>query len=136
MAHITGQGNYTSKLNPTLGAPPAGIAEFFSALNIFLSITATAGNGLTLIALKNVSFIHPPTKLFFRCLAITDLCVGLIVHPLSATIMIFLTINMNVNVLNGLFKIWGALTVTLCGISVVSTTAINVDRLLALSLGQ
>ena len=135
MAHITGQGNYTSKLNPALGAPPAGIAEFFSALNIFLSIAATVGNALILIALKNVSSIHPPTKLFFRCLAVTDLCVGLIVHPLSATIMIFLTINMNVNVLNCLFKIWGALTVTLCGLSVASSTAISVDRLLALSLG-
>ena len=135
MAHITGQGNYTSKLNPALGAPPAGIAEFFSALNIFLSIAATVGNALILIALKNVSSIHPPTKLFFQCLAVTDLCVGLIVHPLSATIMILLTINMNVNVLNYLFKIWGALTVTLCGLSVASSTAISVDRLLALSLG-
>ena len=34
-----------------------------------------------------------------------------------------------------LFKIWGALTVTLCGLSVASSTAISVDRLLALSLG-
>ena len=49
--------------------------------------------------------------------------------------MIFLTINMNVDLLNYVFKIWGVLTVTLCGLSVASSTAISVDRLLALSLG-
>ena len=51
----------------------------FSALNIFLSITATLGNALILIALHKVSSIYPPRKLFFRCLAVTDLEVGLIV---------------------------------------------------------
>ena len=135
MANFIGQEIYTSKLNQTLSAPPAGIAEFFSALNIFLSITAAVGNALILIALKNVFSIHPPTKLFFRCLAVTDLCVGLIVQPLFATYFILLTINMNENVLYHVFQINGALTVTLCGLSVASSTAISVDRLLALSLG-
>ena len=82
MANFTGKGNYTSKLNQALSAPPAAIAEFFSALNIFISITAALGNALILIVLKNVSSIHPPTKLFFRCLTVTDLFVGLIVQPL------------------------------------------------------
>ena len=135
MANFIGQENYTSKLNQTLSVPPAGIAEFFSALNIFLSITAAVGNALILIALKNVFSIHPLTKLFFRCLAVTDLCVGLIVQPLFATYFILLTINMNENVLYHVFQINGALTVTLCGLSVTSSTAISVDRLLALSLG-
>ena len=136
MANFTGQENYTSKLNQTLShVSPAGIADFFSALNIFLSITAAVGNALILIALKNVSSIHPPTKLFFRCLAVTDLGVGLIVQPFFATYIIFLTININENVLYHVFQINGALTVTLCGLSVAATTAISVDRLLALLLG-
>ena len=135
MANFTAQGNYTSKLNQTLSAPPAGIAEIFSALNIFQSITAAVGNALILISLKNVSSIHPPTKLFFRCLAVTDLCVGLIVQPLFATNIIFSTIKMNENVLYHVFNIWGALTVGLCSLSVATTTAISVDRLLALLLG-
>ena len=106
MANITGEGNYTSKLNQTLNASPAGMLEFFSALNIFLSITSAVGNVLILIALKNVSSIHPPTKLFFRCLAVTDLYVGLIVQPLYATYIMSLIIKMNVNVLHYVYKVF------------------------------
>ena len=137
MANFAGQGNYASKLNQTLmiSEPPAGIAEFFSALNIFLSITATMGNALLLLALKNVSSIHPPTKLFFLCLAVTDVCVGLIAQPLFAACMIFLTIKINVNVLYYVSRTWVALSVTLCGVSGLTSTAISVDRLLALLLG-
>ena len=135
MANITGEGNYTSKLNQALSAPPPGIAEFFSALNIFLSITAAVGNVLILIALKNVSSIHPPTKLFFGCLAVTDLCVGLIAQPLYATFIMSRIIKINVNVLYYVFKIYGASGFILCGVSTLTSTAISVDRLLALLLG-
>ncbi|XP_078384646.1 adenosine receptor A3-like [Oculina patagonica] len=129
MANFTGEGNYTSKLNQAL----IGI-EFFSALNIFLSITATVGNALILVALKNVSSIYPPTKLFFRCLAVTDLCVGLIVQPLYATSILSLIIEMNVNVLYYVHNVWGATTFILCGVSGSTSSAISVDRLLALLL--
>ncbi|CAH3045789.1 unnamed protein product, partial [Pocillopora meandrina] len=44
--------------------------------------TATLGNVLILIALNKVTSICPSTKLLFRCLAVTDLCVGLITQPL------------------------------------------------------
>ena len=135
MANITGEGNYTSKLNQALSASQAGIVEFFSALNIFLSITAAVGNALILIALKNVSSIHPQTKLFFRCLAVTDLCVGLIVQPLYATYIMSRTIQMNVNVLYYVHNIYGASSMILCSVSVLTSTAISVDRLLALLLG-
>ncbi|XP_078342595.1 adenosine receptor A3-like [Oculina patagonica] len=135
MANFTGEGNYTSKLNQALSAPPAGIVEFFSALNIFLSITAAVGNALILVALKNVSSIHPPTKLFFRCLAVTDLCVGLIVQPIYATRIISRIIKMNVNVLFYVYNINAASSYILCGVSVFTSTAISVDRLFALLLG-
>ena len=139
MANFTGQGNDTSKLqklSQTLSASPAGIAEFFSALNIFLSITAAVGNALILVALKNVFSIYPPTKLFFRSLAVTDFCVGLIAQPLFATYIIFRIIKMNVNVLYHVSGIWRAvLDITLCGISTLASTAISVDRLLALLPG-
>ncbi len=135
MVNFTVEGNYTSKLNQTLSAPQAGIAEFFSALNIFLSITAAVGNALILIALKNVSSIHLPTKLFFRCLAVTDLCVGIIIQPLYATLIMSLTIKINVNVLFYVYKVYGASSYILCGVSGLTSTAISVDRLLALLLG-
>ena len=130
MANITGEGNYTSKLN----APPAGIVEFFSALNIFLSITAAVGNVLILIAMKNVSSIHPVTKLFFRCLAVTDLCVGLIAQPLFATYIMSRIIKMNVNVLYYVYRVFKASGYILCGVSVLTLTAISEERLLALLL--
>ncbi|XP_078342588.1 adenosine receptor A3-like [Oculina patagonica] len=135
MANSTGEElNYTSKLNQALSAPPAGIVEFFSALNIFLSITAAVGNALILYALKNVYSIHPPTKLFFRCLAVTDLCVGLITQPLYVFYIMSLKIKMN-NVLYYANQISGASSYILCGVSGLTSTAISVDRLLALLLG-
>ena len=61
---------------------PSGVWVSLIALNIFPSIFATLGNVLILVALQKVSSIHPPTKLLFRCLAVTDLCVGLLGQPL------------------------------------------------------
>ena len=49
MANFTGEGNYTSKLNQALTAPPASKAEFGLAWNIFLSITTAVGNALILM---------------------------------------------------------------------------------------
>ncbi|CAH3173924.1 unnamed protein product, partial [Porites evermanni] len=75
---------------------------FLSALNIFLSIAAFLGNTLILVALHKETSLHPPSKLLYRNLAITDLCVG--------------------------YK-------KLCSVSLLTLTAISVDRLLALLLG-
>ena len=77
MANGIGDGNFTSKVYYILSAPPAVVIELFSALNIFLSIIASLGNVLILIALHKVSSIYSPTKLFFRCLSVIDLFVGL-----------------------------------------------------------
>ena len=49
---------------------------FIAVLNAFLSITAFLGNVLVLVALRKESSLHPPSKLLFRSLAVTDLCVG------------------------------------------------------------
>jgi len=69
---------------------PAGVAISLCALNTLLSVTASLGNALILFALHNVRTIHlqPPTKLLFRCLAVTDLCVALIKQPLFAIILL------------------------------------------------
>ena len=58
---------------------------YFSAVHIFLSITAFLGNFLILAALNKESSLHPPSKLLYRCLATTDLLVGLVSQPLFAT---------------------------------------------------
>ena len=58
---------------------------FLSALSIFLSVTAFLGNTLILAALHKETSLHPPSKLLYRNLAITDLLVGVIAEPLLVT---------------------------------------------------
>ena len=95
----------------------------------FLCITATLGNVLVLIALHKVSSICPPTKLMFRFLAVTDLCVGLISHPLSAVFLL------NSPRLNNIFFISFFVSSLILPVpSVLTSAAIAVDRLLALML--
>ena len=101
MENITRDGNVTSKSS-------AGVNEFLSALNILLSFTASLGNVLILIALHKVSSIHPPTKLLFRCLAVTDLCVGLVVHPLFATVQLSRITEVNEDVLYYMYEVYRA----------------------------
>ena len=54
---------------------------FLSIVNIFLSITAFLGNTLILVALHKETLLHPPFKLLYRNLAVTDFCVGAISEP-------------------------------------------------------
>ena len=110
----------------------AGVVTFFAALNIFLSITACLGNALILITLHKVSSIHPPTKLLFRCLAVTDLCVGLTAQPLLAVLCLLSTVLKVFKYVNDALN---ATSLILCGVSILTSTAISVDRLLALLLG-
>ena len=137
MANFTRDEHFITKMRRAVSTSPAGILEFFSAANIFLSITASVGNALILVILRKVSSIHPPTKHFYRCLAITDLCVGVIVQPLFGAYMInlFPTIDMNLRVFRYVYKVFGASSMMLCGLSVATSTAISVDRLLALLFG-
>ena len=108
---------------------PPGVDIFLIALNIFLSITATLGNVLILVALRNVSCIHPPTKLLFRCLAVTDLCVGLICQPL---LYVYLIIGKFIKELLYVYFFFYSVLLT---VSPLTSAAISVDRLLALLLG-
>ena len=107
---------------------------FLSALNIFFSVTAFLGNTLILVALHKETSLHPPSKLLYRNLAITDLCVGIIAEPLAVTYF--------ASVVKGRWDIcyyayWAVLysSVILCMVSLSTLTAISVDRLFALLLG-
>ena len=135
MTNITGDGNFTSKLNQLVLVSPLGTLALISALNIFLSITACLGNTLILISLHKVSSIYPPTKSLFRCLAVTDLSVGLTVQPLHVTLIMSPLIKIGVKELFMMSRIRDALGWCLCGVSILTSTAISVDRLLALLLG-
>ena len=107
------------------------IAEgMIAAVNILFSITSSLGNILILIALRKVTSLHPPTKLLFQCLAITDLGVGLTSQPLFATVLLIDSRNVNWSVILNNY-----LSIIFCGLSMNISTALSVDRLLALLLG-
>ena len=111
------------------------VEVFLLALNIFLAITASLGNALILNALPKVTSLHSPTKLLFGNLAVTDLCVGLISQPLFVTIRLSAVIKMNLDIQYYLMNIANAFDFILCGVSILTLSAISVDRLLALLLG-
>ena len=103
--------------------------------NVLMALTATAGNTLILVALNKVSSLHPSSKLLFRNLAATDLCVGVIAQPLYiGYVTLLLTENWKVcrHALVASFAM-GSL---LGAVSLPTLTAISVDRLLALLLRQ
>ena len=76
------------------------------------------------------------TKLLFACLATTDLCVGLFSQPLFVANMI-LNIdlaNADLGILSQMDEVVFISSYVLCGVSVLISTAISVDRLLVLLL--
>ena len=104
-------------------------------INIFLAITESLGNTLILIALHKVTSIYPSTKLLFRCLAVTDLLVGLV----STTVCNFslsLFTAWNVNTTATMIRRADVFFFSLLpAVSILTSAAISVDRLLALLLG-
>ena len=111
-----------------------GQLTFISVLNIFLSITAFLGNALVLVALRKESSLHPPSKLLLRNLATTDLCVGLIAEPLYVAYLMS-EVNEHWNICWFVMVTGFIVGSFLCFVSLLTLTAISVDRLLALLLG-
>ena len=107
---------------------------FTLVLNSFLSLTAFLGNALILTALHKESSLHPPSKLLLRCLATTDLCVGLIAEPLAVTSWMSV-VNEHWNICRFVQTVGPIIVHVLSGVSLWTLTAISVDRLLAMLLG-
>ena len=107
---------------------------FLSSVNIILSIAAFLGNTLILVALNKESSLHLPSKLLYRNLAITDLCVGIIVEPLYVTNWTSV-VKERWDICYYSLRTAAFSAYTLCVVSALTLTAISVDRLLALLLG-
>ena len=107
---------------------------YFSAVNIFFSITAFLGNFLILVALNQETSLHPPSKLLYRCLGTTDLLVGLVSQPLAVTYWMSL-VHEHWSLCLYAGVVAYSSSFALCGVSLLTLTAISVDRLLALLLG-
>ena len=129
-------GKLNRRYRNAISSEAFNLATVTITLNILFSITASLGNTLILIALRKVTSLHSPTKLLFQCLAITDLGVGLISQPLYAIYNMFL-INFNLKLWNItfiLYDITWASSICLCSVSLLTTTGLSLDRLLALLL--
>ena len=107
---------------------------FFLAVHILLSITAFAGNFLILVALHKESSLHPPSKLLYRCLATTDLLVGLVAQPLNAAYLMSV-VQEHWSLCRYVRDAAYITGYVLFLVSLMTMTAISVDRLLALLLG-
>ena len=137
--NITGNGTQT-KTFEILVCSPVWVVEFkqqsisFSAINILLSIAAILGNSLILVALHKESSLHPPSKLLYRCLATTDLLVGLVTQPIYAAYWMSV-VHKHWSLCRFSFYATGVTGYVLCTVSMLTLTTISVDRLLAMLLG-
>lgn len=103
--------------------------------NVIMIFTTTVGNTLILVALNKVSSLHPSSKLLFRNLAATDLCVGVIAQPLYIGYVALLLME-NWKICRQALVASFAVGSILGAVSLPTLTAISVDRLLALLLKQ
>ena len=108
---------------------------FASVTFVFFAITAILGNTLILVALHKETSLHPPSKLLYRCLAITDLLVGLMLE-LSLAYHAFLVKEHRLTDIScfHVATICAVSFTTLSVVSLLTMTVIRVDRLLALLL--
>ena len=140
VANLTGSGSIQTGRFKELMCSPTLTAEihqqmiYLSTVNIFLSFTAFLGNVIILVALHKESSLHPPSKLLYRCLATTDLCVGLVTQPLMATVYVSI-VHGDWSLCRYAFDAGFITAYTLCPVSLLTMTVISVDRLLALLLG-
>ena len=134
MANLTVNENETEIGNLFCSARLFGVNQkiLFSAFNILLSIVAFLGNVVIIFALQKPSSLHPSSKLLFGCLAITDLCVGLITQPLRVT---YLMSPANSKLCYYARNLHNTLGLIFWGVSLLTLTAISIDRLLALMSG-
>ena len=136
--NLTGEQNQKTILELFCSEEVTGEAHnhliFLSVLNIFLAITAFLGNSLIQVALHRESSLHPPSKLLYRNLATTDLCVGIIAQPHAVTYWISV-VKQQRNICRYAVDLGFITAYTLCSVSLLTLTAISVDRLLALLLG-
>ncbi|CAH3150520.1 unnamed protein product [Porites lobata] len=140
-ANFTGLEKQTTLNNPVERYCAPELAEGIQhplvcliVLNIFLSICAFLGNSIILVALHKKLSLHTPSKLLLRCLSASDLCVGLIAEP--AIVVYWTSLVFEGNTTCRYSALISHITGYILGsVSLLTLTAISIDRLLALILG-
>ena len=105
-----------------------------TSMNIILSLTATLGNAIIIGALRrDTAAMRGPSKLLLGSLALSDLCVGSVMHPLVTAVVVS---NLTGSAQSGQLA-WTLLRPTgnyLYAVSLLTITSISVDRFLAVHL--
>ena len=119
----------------------AGINSLYSTLvancffNAFLLFTALFLNIITIQALRKISLFPKPLKTLLLSLAVSDLGVGLLVHPLY---IVLLVMNIEQNTNNRIYIMVSKAKLIsghlLCVASFLGIIALTVDRFLAIHL--
>ena len=100
-------------------------------VKIIFALTETMGNSLIVIALQREKSLHPPSKVLLRNLAVTDLCVGIVSQPVHFALFLVLLYQLP-QMCRYTYAVSRTASTILCGVSMLTTTAVSVDRLLAL----
>ena len=103
------------------------------ALSAVFSIAATVTNLLVLVAIRRTPSLHSPSNTLLFGLALADLGVGLFVHPLYFS-LITGKLRQNKNVFCEAGIAVEVIANALCIISLLTVTAVSLDRYLALRL--
>ena len=106
---------------------------FYCIFNIPTSVGTAFGNLLFLVSIWRTSSLHLPSFVLLFNLALSDLCVGLIVQPAFVTATLARMSGAH-DVLCLALIFYTASSCILCGVSFLTMTAISVDRYLAVSL--
>ncbi|XP_068748945.1 adenosine receptor A3-like [Montipora capricornis] len=111
-----------------------GLYISLCVFNGLLSFTAIVGNVVIIFALKRASSIPSPARILMLCLAVTDLCNGVFVHPLYIALILKIQQQFsceNISEILLVFFILGTSSITMSFNTVIF---IGVDRLLAILL--
>ena len=119
----------------------AGTGDFYSTLvancffNAFLLFTALVLNIITIQALRKISSFPKPLKTLLLSLAVSDLGVGLLVHPLYiARLIMNIEQSANKRLYYTVYTAQRLFGYLLCTASFLGIIALTVDRFLAIHL--
>lgn len=108
---------------------------FLCIANVVLSISAIVGNSIILIALFQCRTIYSSSKALFYSLALSDFGVGLIAQPLQVATGLG-ALRGNLELFCSVQPFYAAVAYFFCAVSFTTTTAISIERYLALRFGM
>ena len=99
--------------------------------NVILCCTAVTLNSVTIYALRKTPSVPMPLKVLFLSLAVSDLGVGILCHPLHIVLLV-LDLDLGVKASPTFYLICGYVMRVFASVSFLGVLSLSVDRFLAL----